>query len=116
MDTVTKHCTLFTLFTSCFPASSVSRTKVNQKFFDPHPHQGFGAMNKNALLQAIKEPFTKAFTVENNKKSFELVGLHPFNPSAIKASEMAPSIPTSTNTISLTDEPSPDEDCLCKPS
>ena len=77
------------------------------QILDAHAHDGFGAMNKHAFLQAIKEPFTKAFTVENIKKSLELVGLHPFNPSGIKASEMAPSIPTSTNTLSLTDEPSP---------
>ena len=37
MDTVIKHCTLFTLFTSCFPASSVPRTKVKEKFPNPHP-------------------------------------------------------------------------------
>jgi len=74
---------------------------------DDHACDGFGAMNKRTFLQAIKEPFTKAFTVENIKTSFKLVGLHPLNPSAIKTSEVAPSIPTSTNTFSLTDEPSP---------
>ena len=77
------------------------------QILDDRAHDGFGSMNKRAFLQAIKEPFIKAFTVENIKKSFEIVGLHPFNPSVIKASKMAPSIPTSTNPLSLADEPSP---------
>jgi hypothetical protein len=68
---------------------------------------GFGAMNKHAFLQAIEEPFNMAFTVENIKKSFEIVGLHPFNPNVIKTSKMAPSIPTSIKVPLLTDEPSP---------
>ena len=71
------------------------------QILDGHARDGFGAMNKHAFLQTIKEPFTKAFTVENIKKSFELVGLHPFNPSAVKASKMAPSIPTTTNLFPL---------------
>jgi hypothetical protein len=50
----------------------------------------FGAMNKRTFLQAIEKPFTKAFTVENIKKSFEIVGLHPFNPSVIKTSRDGP--------------------------
>ena len=37
MDTVIIHCTLSRLFISCLLASSVPRTKVNQKFSDPHP-------------------------------------------------------------------------------
>jgi hypothetical protein len=64
-------------------------------------------MNKHTFLQAIEKPFLKAFTAENIKKSFEIVGLHPFNPSVIKTSKMGPSIPTSTHTPLLTDEPSP---------
>ena len=37
MDTVIIHCTLSTLFISRLLASSVPRTKVNQRFSDPHP-------------------------------------------------------------------------------
>jgi len=77
------------------------------QILDDQARDGFGAMNKHAFLQAIERPFTKAFTVENIKKSFELVGLHPFNPSVIKTSKMAPSIPTSINDPLHTDEPSP---------
>jgi len=77
------------------------------QILDDHAHDSFGAMNKHAFLQAIEKPFLKSFTAENIKKSFELVGLHPFNPSAIKTSQMAPSIPTSSDAPLLTDEPSP---------
>src|SRR5882757_5663324 len=70
-------------------------------------HDNFGAMNKQTFLQAIEKPFIKSFTVENIKKSFELVGLHPFNPSVIKTSEMAPSIPTAIKGPLLTSDPSP---------
>ena len=37
MDTINIHCTLSTSFISRSLASSVPRTKVNQKFSDPHP-------------------------------------------------------------------------------
>ena len=77
------------------------------QILDDQACDGFGAMNKRAFLQAIEGPFTKAFTVENIKKSFEIVGLHPLNPSVIKTSKMAPSIPTSIKEPVLTDEPSP---------
>ena len=70
-------------------------------------HDNFGAMNKQTFLQAIEKPFIKSFTVENIKKSFKLVGLHPFNPSVIKTSEMAPSIPTAIKGPLLTNDPSP---------
>src|SRR5882757_8483132 len=56
---------------------------------DDHMHDNFGAMNKQTFLQAIEKPFIKSFTVENIKKSFELVGLHPFNPSPVKAMKVA---------------------------
>ena len=77
------------------------------QILDDQAHDGFGAMNKCTFLQAIEKPFLKSFTVENIKKSFEIVGLHPLNPTVIKTSQMAPSIPTSIGTPSLTDEPSP---------
>ena len=77
------------------------------QILDDRARDNFGAMNKRTFLQAIEKPFLKSFTAENIKKSFELVGLHPFNPTVIKTSQMAPSIPTSIGTPSLTDEPSP---------
>ena len=77
------------------------------QILDDHAHDNFGAMNKHTFLQAIEKPFLKSFTAENIKKSFEIVGLHPLNPNVIKTSQMAPSIPTSIGTPSLTDEPSP---------
>jgi hypothetical protein len=77
------------------------------QILDDRARDGFGAMNKCAFLQAIEEPFNMAFTVENIKKSFEIVGLHPFNPNVIKTSKMAPSISTSIKDPLLTDEPSP---------
>ena len=80
---------------------------VYAQVLDDHAHENFGAMNKCTFLQAIEKPFLKSFTAENIKKSFEIVGLHPLNPNVIKTSQMAPSIPTGTNTTSLTDEPSP---------
>jgi len=77
------------------------------QILDDRARDNFGAMNKRTFLQAIEKPFLKSFTAENIKKSFEIVGLHPLNPSVIKTSQMAPSIPTSINTPLLTDEPSP---------
>src|SRR5260370_39473530 len=67
----------------------------------------FGAMNKHTFLQAIEEPFIKAFTTENIMKSFKTVSLHPFDPSVIMTPKLTPSIPTTINGPSLTGEPSP---------
>jgi len=56
---------------------------------------------------AIEKPFKLTFTPENIKRSFELVGLHPYNPNAITPSMMAPSKATSWSAPLSINESSP---------
>src|SRR5258706_14409949 len=60
--------------------------------------EGAGVLSKADFLVAIEEPFQLAFTPERIKKSFALVGLHPYNPDAITPAMMAPSKATSSHT------------------
>ena len=53
MDNVIKHYILFTLFTSRFPASSMPRTKFNQKFSDPPPQRRPPDQSTKEILNSI---------------------------------------------------------------
>src|SRR5258706_10137923 len=58
--------------------------------------EGLGILSKADFLVAIAEPFRLTFTPERIKKSFELVGLHPYNLDAITPAMMATSRVTSS--------------------
>ena len=59
--------------------------------------EGTGILSKADLLVAIAEPFRLTFTPERIKRSFKLVGFHPYNPDAITPVMMAPSKVTSSH-------------------
>lgn len=59
--------------------------------------EGLGILSKVDFLVAIAEPFQLTFTPEWIKKSFELVGLHPYNPDAITPAVIATSRATSSH-------------------
>src|SRR5258706_1357637 len=69
--------------------------------------EGAGVLSKADFLVAIEEPFQLAFTPERIKKSFALVGPHPYNPDAITPAMMAPSKATSLHTPLHINESSP---------
>jgi len=68
---------------------------------------GAGILSKADFLVAIEEPFKLTFTPENIKRSFELVGLHPYNPNAITPVMTAPSKATSWSAPLNINESSP---------
>jgi hypothetical protein len=72
-----------------------------------HTQEGTGILSKADFLVAIEGPFRLTFTPERIKKSFELVGLHPYNPDAITPAIMAPSKATSTHAPLHINESSP---------
>src|SRR5258706_120947 len=59
--------------------------------------EGLGILSKADFLVAIAEPFRLTFTPERIKKSFKLVGLHPYNLDAITPAMMATSRVTSSH-------------------
>lgn len=69
--------------------------------------EGLGILSKADFLVAIAEPFQLTFTPERIKKSFELVGLHPYNPDAITPAMMATSRATSSHAPIHTNVSSP---------
>lgn len=74
---------------------------------DTRAREGEGVMTKADFLTAIAEPFRLTFTQDKIKRSFELVGLHPFNPEAITPAMMAPSRATSLTAPLMVKESSP---------
>lgn len=69
--------------------------------------EGTGILSKADFLVAIEEPFRLTFTPERIKRSFQLVGLHPYNPGAITPAMLAPSKVTSSHAPLHINESSP---------
>ena len=57
---------------------------------------------KREFARVVKTPFERAFSISNIKSSFAKCGIHPYDPSAIDESKLAPSLVHSSN--SSTDE------------
>ena len=64
-------------------------------------------LTKETFLQVFGEAYLAAFTPENNKKAFEKTGVHPFNPSVIKPTDLAPSLEHSLHAHVPLELPSP---------
>ena len=54
-----------------------------------------GPLDKAAFLTEIEAPWKATFTTKTIRKSFEAIGIQPFNPNIIPAMALAPSLPNS---------------------
>ena len=66
-----------------------------QDVLDQRELDNAGPLDKVAFLNEIEGPWKATFMPKTIKKSFEAVGIQPFNPNIIPAMALAPSLPCS---------------------
>jgi len=69
-------------------------------------------VTKETFLKVFGESYLAAFTPENNKKAFAKTGVHPFDHSVIKPTDLAPSIEHSKHATLLLEVPQDIEDLI----
>lgn len=91
------HCThaLQGLDVVCFAIAKKNWKNALSKFEDEH----FRGLQKDDFTYVFGNVFLQSFTKDTILKAFEVTGIHPYNPNAIKAVQMEPSKVASTKVV-----------------